>query len=306
MKKWSLLILLAGFLLAGCAAGVNAEAQEQTSLDSTGITAQNEDTDLSSALASEDQTSVGIMSGQPGMGYGRGMGANNMAGMHARHHAQIPQGYAGSSNPLPYSEETLALGEELYAANCASCHGTEGYGDGPAGANLDPAPAVLAHSGMMMADDYLYWRISEGGSEQPFNSAMPAWGTTFSEEQIWQLVSYLRGLSEGWVGPQGGGRGPMMGDGYSDQIHAEMLAEAIKQGLISAEEAETFNTVHDALELAMVGKRGNGYGMGMEAIQDELLEDLVSAGTLTQEQADTFLRVHELLEEAGLMGCGGC
>jgi len=306
MKKWSTLIILAGIFLAGCVAGANSATQEQTDLDQTGTTSQS-DGDVSITLVEdEDQAYVGMMSGRPGMGYGRGMGANNMAGMHARHHAQIPQNYSGLSNPLPYSEETLTQGEELYAANCASCHGTEGYGDGPAGANLDPAPAVLAHTGMMMADDYLYWRISEGGTEQPFNSAMPAWGSTFSEEQIWQLVSYLRGLSEGWMGAQGAGRGPMMGGGYSEQLHAEMLAGAIEQGLISPEEAEIFNTVHDALELAMVGKRGGGYGMGMEAIQDELLEELVNNGTVSAEQASTFQRVHDTLEEAGLMGCGGC
>ncbi|AFN73284.1 Cytochrome c subfamily, putative [Melioribacter roseus P3M-2] len=38
------------------------------------------------------------------------------------------------------SEEMLAHGKELYDANCQSCHGSEGRGDGPAGAALNPKP----------------------------------------------------------------------------------------------------------------------------------------------------------------------
>lgn len=31
-------------------------------------------------------------------------------------------------------------GADLFAQNCASCHGEKGMGDGPAGANLNPKP----------------------------------------------------------------------------------------------------------------------------------------------------------------------
>lgn len=41
------------------------------------------------------------------------------------------------SNPTP---ELISKGKEIYAANCASCHGAEGRGDGIAGANLNPKP----------------------------------------------------------------------------------------------------------------------------------------------------------------------
>jgi hypothetical protein len=90
--------------------------------------------------------------------------------------------------------------------------------------------------------------------------------------------------------------------GNSALMHEQMLSEAIERGLISEQEAEIFNQVHDALEEGMMGRGGRGMGLGMEAIQDELLAELVEAGTLTQEQADTFLRVHDALVEAGLMG----
>ncbi len=38
------------------------------------------------------------------------------------------------------SEALLSKGAELFRANCSSCHGEDGMGDGPAGVNLNPKP----------------------------------------------------------------------------------------------------------------------------------------------------------------------
>ncbi|MGB5872664.1 MAG: cytochrome c [Bacteroidota bacterium] len=38
------------------------------------------------------------------------------------------------------TDTLLARGEELYSANCSTCHGNEGVGDGPAGLSLNPVP----------------------------------------------------------------------------------------------------------------------------------------------------------------------
>jgi len=130
---------------------------------------------------------------------------------------------------------------------------------------------------------------------------MPAWKDKFSEQEIWQVAASLRGLGAGWANPQGGGRGPGPGMGSSALIHEAMLEEAVERCLISETDAAVFNTVHDALDQEMVGRRGRGLGLGMEAIQEELLAELVDSGTLTAEQVQTFQRVHDLLEEAGLM-----
>ncbi len=113
-------------------------------------------------------------------------------------HADLPAEYEGLTNPLAGDEAAVAAGAELYSINCATCHGDEGEGDGPAAAGLDPMPASLADVDMMstMEDAYIFWRITEGGAMEPFNSAMPAWGEAFSEDEIWQLVTFVRTLGQ--------------------------------------------------------------------------------------------------------------
>ena len=105
-----------------------------------------------------------------------------------------PEEYATMSNPLSGETQSIANGEVLYQADCASCHGVTGQGDGPAGLMLDPKPVNLAVAQNNLRDSYLYWRISEGGLMEPFNSMMPAWKGILREDQIWQIISYLRTL----------------------------------------------------------------------------------------------------------------
>jgi mono/diheme cytochrome c family protein len=52
--------------------------------------------------------------------------------MMARHHAAIPDEYAGLTNPILADEASIERGANIYTAQCASCHGDGGMGDGPA------------------------------------------------------------------------------------------------------------------------------------------------------------------------------
>jgi mono/diheme cytochrome c family protein len=107
-----------------------------------------------------------------------------------------PAEFESLQNPYKGDRKAITKGEVIYEANCASCHGLAGKGDGPAGAALEPKPADLVTKQSERGDGYLYWRISEGGMMEPFESMMPAWRGLLREEQIWQVVAYLRTLDE--------------------------------------------------------------------------------------------------------------
>lgn len=113
-------------------------------------------------------------------------------------HATAPESYTKLTNPLADNPEAAASGKTIFETQCASCHGLQGRGDGAAAAALKPQPANLADRKMLdsLSDGYLFWRVSEGGAMAPFNSGMPAWKATLSEEQRWQVISYLRLLGQ--------------------------------------------------------------------------------------------------------------
>ena len=112
-------------------------------------------------------------------------------------HAEVPADYADKVNPFKDDAAAIAAGAEVYTTYCESCHGPEGKGDGPAADALDPKPANFVDGGMIhdLTDAYVFWRVSEGGMMEPFNSTMPAWKQGLTEEQRWQVISYLHTLA---------------------------------------------------------------------------------------------------------------
>jgi mono/diheme cytochrome c family protein len=269
MKKIIILSVLVAVLLSGC--------QQQTPVaEETGVAAE----------------SISGTTKDTSMGMGSGMGMSS--GMRDRHHAAIPEVYAGRVNEVAADTASLQRGGEIFAVQCVSCHGEDGMGTGPAAAGLNPAPAPIARTSQMMSDAYLLWRISEGGV--PFETLMPGWKEVLTEEEIWNVINYIQSLGGEMAG------GPGMGRQDADAqaaMHAEMLIKAIEQEIITQAEADTFELVHAALDTYLEANPPEG--VGAEDHQATALAALVEAGTLTQEQVDTFNSVHDRLVESGLM-----
>lgn len=102
--------------------------------------------------------------------------------------APVPAEFAGATNP--FGAEAAAEGAKVFSANCELCHGAQGHGDGIAGQSLEPRPKNLANIQVTVGDDFLFWRIHEG---KP-GTAMVAWNGILTDEQIWQVVSFIRTL----------------------------------------------------------------------------------------------------------------
>lgn len=89
-------------------------------------------------------------------------------------------------------------GGELYAANCASCHGATGAGDGAAAAFIEDFPGHLLPPADLVAGDVkagadpvqLYYRIAAGipNGNAPL---MPGF-SYLSPDEIWAIVAFLR------------------------------------------------------------------------------------------------------------------
>ena len=221
------------------------------------------------------------------------------SGMGARHHARVPEPYAGLVNPVPADEDSFSRGEEIYTQNCATCHGDGGMGDGPGGANLDPAPAPIAHTSQMMADDYLFWRISEGGTT--FETAMIPYANILDEQERWDVINYVRALGAGFVRPRQLMGGDAFTPGFMATQQAEMLARGVEQGVISESESDTFEKVHTSLEAYLAANQARESGLTMDERQAAALSALVEAGKITEDEANMFRVIHEQLEKSGMM-----
>ena len=91
----------------------------------------------------------------------------------------------------PYSSNQIAAqkGGLMYQKLCWTCHGKTGLGDGPAGKTLNPKPKNFKlESVQEQSDGELFWKISNG------NGMMLPYKHSLSEEQLWQLVNFIRTL----------------------------------------------------------------------------------------------------------------
>jgi mono/diheme cytochrome c family protein len=104
----------------------------------------------------------------------------------------IDPAWVGRENPLPADAATIERGRAAFLRTCATCHGPDGEGNGPASAGLKPPPANFRDGSRLASkdDDYLFWRISTG----IHGTAMPAFSGTISEEERWAILRYLRSL----------------------------------------------------------------------------------------------------------------
>lgn len=103
-----------------------------------------------------------------------------------------PESVAISTNPIPPTEASLAQGEQIYATHCATCHGEEFDGSGPGAAGLPAAVANLVLHFPQHSDGQHFAVISNGRPA----SGMPAWEGTLADEEIWNVINYLRAETE--------------------------------------------------------------------------------------------------------------
>ncbi len=100
---------------------------------------------------------------------------------------KAPRSAAKKKNPIPLSPASIQAGEAIFTQNCEACHGSNGTGDGPTGAFLNPHPANLTQASFWaQGDGAIFWKITHG------HSPMPSFRDSLSRKQRWEVINYMR------------------------------------------------------------------------------------------------------------------
>lgn len=97
----------------------------------------------------------------------------------------------------PASATSAAAGGMTFGGECATCHGTEGDKPTDVGRSMYPrAPSLTSREVQEWSDAEMFYIIRNGVRY----TGMPGFGKTMPDDQIWNLVYYVRSL-----GPQKSG-----------------------------------------------------------------------------------------------------
>ncbi|MDZ7752920.1 MAG: cytochrome c [Gammaproteobacteria bacterium] len=87
-------------------------------------------------------------------------------------------------------DATVTAGARAFDEICASCHGAPGREPFVGARDMSPAPPRLADRGAERSPAELFWIIKHGIRM----TGMPAWGPTHGNDELWELVAFIRRL----------------------------------------------------------------------------------------------------------------
>lgn len=93
---------------------------------------------------------------------------------------------------VPVLEGTARLerGFRSYREMCVDCHGRPGSERSPLAKGLNPEAPDLSRPDHDMSAGELFWVMKNGIRM----TGMPAWGRTHSDEELWDLVAFVKAL----------------------------------------------------------------------------------------------------------------
>ena len=100
---------------------------------------------------------------------------------------------AAEPSDAPPRDSGGVSGQAVFAANCATCHGDGGLGDGPAATGLEPPPADLTDGAWTTGDGSLQaiTNTIEHGSP---GTAMIGWKGTLTDAEIAAVAAWVQEL----------------------------------------------------------------------------------------------------------------
>ena len=96
------------------------------------------------------------------------------------------------------AEGSADRGAEIFAANCARCHGRGAKGDGPDLVKLQSAVSpddwTDKESNQGLTDSFIVAMITKGGKANGKSRIMPAFGDKLDTQQLQDLLAFIRSL----------------------------------------------------------------------------------------------------------------
>ncbi len=101
-------------------------------------------------------------------------------------------------NKTPIAGTDPDQGAHWFSFYCVQCHGWGGKGDGPTAARLDPRPRNLTNGkySNYISNVDVFAVIKGGGPALNLGEVMPPWGNVLQDQDIWNVVSFLRTLPQ--------------------------------------------------------------------------------------------------------------
>ena len=105
---------------------------------------------------------------------------------------RITVGGRADRNPFPATPENIHRGQLNFSNYCMVCHGLDGQNTGVPFADRmsPPVPPLNSSAVQQYTDGQLKWIIDNG----IFPSGMPASKGILNDDEIWQIIVYLRNL----------------------------------------------------------------------------------------------------------------
>ena len=102
-----------------------------------------------------------------------------------------PANFKSMKNPVAMSDASSKAGQALYVKTCTPCHGKTGMGDGVKVKSLKVVPGDLTKAAFQsQTDGEHFYKTKTGRGE------MPKYEGKMSDEDIWNLVNYMRSLKK--------------------------------------------------------------------------------------------------------------
>ncbi len=201
-----------------------------------------------------------------------------------------------------YNDGVLA-GRDVYYQNCFYCHGDLLDGTGPfADGFTNPLPINFQDVGTIaqLQEAFLFWRIATGGpglpkEGTPWNSAMPVWHEYLSEDDVWNVITFLYDYV---------GQVPRIWDQNQSRI-----ASAIKDDLVSKRASMMGKELYEFRCTVCHGEQGMADGIAAERMYPKprdftlgLFKYKTTPGSLPASDDDLFNTIKHGLTQTGMPG----